>query len=405
MSKCPIILGAINKKLFLSLFLALGQVAMILIYAFYPKKDNNVVVQLYVLSIGEMLIKTFPYILKFSDIGKINEKEKEKEQKTHKNTWKHYIYLGLLYALNVGVLITVEVLNSVLRRQIVTYTGSNLVPNHDFIILSVEMVFIVLVSMCLLKYRYYRHHIISMIFFLIFGIISEIILKTYENMDWKLILIISMRILGVLVNATYYCYQKYMMEHLFLPYWNVAFVPGVVMFLLACVFLIFCLSSSDKEKSNLSFIRIFYSFFKTDAGLGAGKVILVFVLHTLMSPLAILILYHFGPNFVLTIFQFSRVVQNLTTIKVNQIYVIIFFILQFISLLIHLEIIELNFCGLNKYTKRNIEIRGIDDLDLERKDTIVDLKIGIDKDYDIELKDEEKAIEMRDKEGANEFVE
>ena len=298
-----------------------------------------------------------------------------------------------------------EVLDSVLRRQIVTYTGSNLVPNHDFIILSVEMVFIVLVSMCLLKYRYYRHHIISMIFFLIFGIISEIILKTYENMDWKLILIISMRILGVLVNATYYCYQKYMMEHLFLPYWNVAFVPGVVMFLLACVFLIFCLSSSDKEKSNLSFIRIFYSFFKTDAGLGAGKVILVFVLHTLMSPLAILILYHFGPNFVLTIFQFSRVVQNLTTIKVNQIYVIIFFILQFISLLIHLEIIELNFCGLNKYTKRNIEIRGIDDLDLERKDTVVDLKIGIDKDYDIELKDEEKAIEMRDKEGANEFVE
>ena len=405
MSKCPIILGAINKKLFLSLFLALGQVAMILIYAFYPKEDNNVVVQLYVLSIGEMLIKTFPYILNFSDIGKINEKEKGKEQNAHKNTWKHYIYLGLLYALNVGVLITVEVLNSVLRRQIVTYTGSNLVPNHDFIILSVEMVFIVLVSMCLLKYRYYRHHIISMIFFLIFGIISEIILKTYENMDWKLILIISMRILGVLVNATYYCYQKYMMEHLFLPYWNVAFVPGVVMFLLACVFLIFCLSSSDKEKSNLSFIRIFYSFFKTDAGLGAGKVILVFVLHTLMSPLAILILYHFGPNFVLTIFQFSRVVQNLTTIKVNQIYVIIFFILQFISLLIHLEIIELNFCGLNKYTKRNIEIRGIDDLDLERKDTIVDLKIGIDKDYDIELKDEEKAIEMRDKEGANEFVE
>ena len=405
MSKCPFILGTLNKKLFLSLFLAVLQVAMILIYEFYPKKQNNVVVQLFVLSIGEMLIKTFPYILKFSDIGKLNEKEKEKEKKTHKNTWKHYIYLGLLYSLNVGLLVTVEVLNSVLRGQITTYSGSNLVPNHDFIILSLEMIFIVLVSMCLLKYRYYKHHIISVILFLIFGIISEIILKTYNDINWKYILIICIRIIGVLVNATYYCYQKYMMEHLFLPYWNVAFVPGVVMFLLACVFLIFCLSSSDKEKSNLSFIRIFYSFFKTDAGLGAGKVILVFVLHTLMSPLAILILYHFGPNFVLTIFQFSRVVQNLTTIKVNQLYVIIFFILQFISLLIHLEIIELNFCGLNKYTKRNIEIRGIDDLELKRSDTLVNLKVGIDKDYDIELKDDEKAIEMRDKEGENENVE
>ena len=89
----------------------------------------------------------------------------------------------------------------------------------------------------------------------------------------------------------------------------------------------------------------------------------------------------------------------------NQLYVIIFFILQFISLLIHLEIIELNFCGLNKYTKRNIEIRGIDDLELERSDTLVNLKVGIDKDYDIELKDDEKAIEMRDKEGENENVE
>ena len=103
MSKCPFILGTLNKKLFLSLFLAVLQVAMILIYEFYPKKQNNVVVQLFVLSIGEMLIKTFPYILKFSDIEKLNEKEKEKEKKTHKNTWKHYIYLGLLYALNVGV--------------------------------------------------------------------------------------------------------------------------------------------------------------------------------------------------------------------------------------------------------------------------------------------------------------
>jgi hypothetical protein len=402
MTKCPFILGTINKKLFLSLFLAILQVAMILIYRFYPKKENNLVVQLFVLSIGEMLIKTFPYILKFSDIGKLNEKEKEKEQKTQNNARKHYIYLGLLYSLNVGLLVTVEVLNSVLRGQITTYSGSNLVPNHDFIILSLEMIFIVLVSMCLLKYRYYKHHIISMILFLIFGIISEIILKTYNDINWKYILIICMRIIGVLVNATYYCYQKYMMENLFLPYWNVAFVPGVVMLLLAFVFLGFCLASKD---SKLSFIVIFYSFFKTDPGLGAGKIIIVFVLHTLMSPLAILILYHFGPNFVLTIFQFSRVVQNLTTIKVNQLYVIIFFILQFISLLIHLEIIELNFCGLNKYTKRNIEIRGIDDLELERSDTLVNLKVGIDKDYDIELKDDEKAIEMRDKEGENENVE
>lgn len=35
--------------------------------------------------------------------------------------------------------------------------------------------------------------------------------------------------------------------------------------------------------------------------------------------------------------------------------------LQFFCLLIYLEIIELNFCELNKNTRRNIQIRGKDD--------------------------------------------
>ena len=40
------------------------------------------------------------------------------------------------------------------------------------------------------------------------------------------------------------------------------------------------------------------------------------------------------------------------------IVLIILFILQFFIILIYLEIIELNFCGLNKNTKRKIQIRA-----------------------------------------------
>jgi hypothetical protein len=237
---------------------------------------------------------------------------------------------------------------------------------------------------------------------LIFGIISEIILETYNNLNWKRVLVICTRILGVAVNATYYCYQKYLMEKLYYPYWNVAFVPGVVMFLLACIFLAVVLANEDKEKAKLSFIRIFYSFFKEDVGLAVGKMILVFVFHAIMSPLAILIIYYFNPNFVLIIFQFSRVVKNLTTIKASKIYIIIFFVLQFISLMIYLEIIELNFCGLNKYTKRNIELRGYDDL-LSAADEEVNPKanfhsIGISKGYSIDLVDDQE-IEMKEEVG------
>ena len=401
MSKCPIIFGTLNKRHFLSLFLALGQIALILIYRFYPKKENNVVVQLYVVSIAEMLIKTFPCVLKISNIEEV--KEQEKVHQTIQKKYKHYILYTLLFALNTAVLIGVEIFDFYLRRVPVTYTGSNLLPNHDFIILSVEMVFLVLISMYLLKYKYYKHHIISMVLFLIFGIISEIILQTYNGIDWKLVVVILMRIIGVGVNATYYCYQKYLMEKLYYPYWDVAFIPGVIMFILACIFLIIVLVNPDKEKAKLSFIRIFYLYFKTETGLAVGKVILVFVLHAVLSPLAILIIYYFGPNFVLTIFQFSRVVKNLTTIKKEKLYVIIFFVLQFISLMIHLELIELNFCGLNKYTKRNIELRGIDDYLCEGRDSVANndnikskYLIDINKDYNIELPNEEKEMEIKE---------
>ena len=47
-----------------------------------------------------------------------------------------------------------------------------------------------------------------------------------------------------------------------------------------------------------------------------------------------------------------------------------FFFIEFIMILIFLEIIEINFCGLNKNLKRNIESRGIIDSSLidERDD-------------------------------------
>ena len=64
--------------------------------------------------------------------------------------------------------------------------------------------------------------------------------------------------------------------------------------------------------------------------------------------------------------------------------------------MIVLEIIELNFCGLNKNTKRNISQRGIDELLEEngRDDLSVDLnKNDVNKDYYITNPDENQKNE------------
>ena len=47
--------------------------------------------------------------------------------------------------------------------------------------------------------------------------------------------------------------------------------------------------------------------------------------------------------------------------------------MQIFALLIYLEILELNFCGLNKNTKRNIDLRAKEDLLDEGRDSTLDI--------------------------------
>ena len=61
--------------------------------------------------------------------------------------------------------------------------------------------------------------------------------------------------------------------------------------------------------------------------------------------------------------------------------------------MIHLEILELNFWGLNKYTKRNIDIRGNEDISLGGRDSSVDFNaLDINEDYYLNMDNSEKNV-------------
>ena len=65
---------------------------------------------------------------------------------------------------------------------------------------------------------------------------------------------------------------------------------------------------------------------------------------------------------------------------------------------IHLEILELNFCGLNKFTKRNVDLRGIEDVLGEGRDSSLGLGIDYNKDLYLEApQNDVNSIEMSDK--------
>ena len=177
------------------------------------------------------------------------------------------------------------------------------------------------------------------------------------------------------------------------------------MLIFSIILFIVVITNPDKENCKTPFISAFYIFFKNaDVGLAVGKVIVVFVMNFILCPLIILNVYYFSPNIILIIFQFSRITKNIMSNISNspsKLYCIVFYAIQFFALMAHLEIIELNFLGLNKYTKRNIDLRGMDDITLERKDSMLDQGcIDINKDYKIDsLENNDKAFEMNEKEG------
>ena len=119
------------------------------------------------MTLAEMSIKILPYILKIKDA----EESKQKEQLIKKRKCLHYTILTLLFIINLGVISGAELYDYFVNKIKISYSGSNLFPDIDLILMSIEMIFMVFVSIWLLKYKYYKHHIISMIIFLIFGII------------------------------------------------------------------------------------------------------------------------------------------------------------------------------------------------------------------------------------------
>ena len=174
-----------------------------------------------------------------------------------------------------------------------------------------------------------------------------------------------------------------MMEILYYPYWNIAFIPGIIIFSTTTILLIISLADTRKENSSMRFVKEFYLYFQnTDGWIIFGKIIVVLVIHIILCPLTILILFYFSPNFILIIFQLSTITNSLIEKPKKALSCIILYILQFLALMIHLEILELNFCRLNKFTKRNIELRGLEDIIGEGRDTTADLNnIDVNKDY------------------------
>ena len=356
MVKKFITLDEINKKHLLPLFLVVFHIAYKFFNKYYPEKIGNPIFNLYAASLGMISMIFFPCIFK------IDIKEQKIEKKLHKRKWLHYLLLIIIYYIY-NIMKTFIVAKKILAAKENPGNTNVVNPSSEgpFAFVGIEMVLLTIVSIILLKYKYFIHHVISIVGFILFGNFSDILLNYYPEIIKSGAVLIIIQLLNIIIDVIYYYDQKYMMEKLYYPYWSISFTYGVCSLVFPTAYLIYIFVA--KENANFLIIngKTFYSYFKNeDIGQKIGKQLLNYIFSFIGAALTILNIYHFGPNYILIGFQFSKLADVLISNPENyKYYFIIFFVFQLFFLMIYLEILELNFCNLNKNTKKNIELRSV----------------------------------------------
>ena len=359
MSNHFISFGLLSKKLIIPILLTISQILIGILFILFP--ESNPILDLYSNSIGNMLIFVIPYLKCFS------------------NTNKHFelgnsIKIIIFYSLSILCFLIYLLLNfisSVMKSKSNSDNKNN--NPHSFGLCSkesIEIILITLISIPTLRYKYFIHHIISLTFFIIISASIDLLLDNFSyEKDSSINFIDNFAI--VVFDTLIYCLQKYMIDRLYCSFYHISFSIGLSKFCVNTVIFVITLIIGNKNNNGgTNFFTQFYEYF-TDVG--TGKIVLKFVLNMIIqfffNLFLSLTIYYFSPNHIMITYQINKMINVLyNSDDPKRYFSIILFIFQFISLMVYLEIIEMNFWGLNENTKRNIGIRGINDMIMSEED-------------------------------------
>ena len=369
MEKFPIVLGIIEKKIFLTLLLALVFISYDILKSFIPEGNNILLINQIGGSFAQMLSILFPYIFKYK--GKFSSSKK----KCTKSNLKHYSILCLLSTLLFGLIILYRNLNITIEISI----------SELCTIICFKMIFYIILSIIILKSKYYIHNTISLILFCIFTIIIDYIFGYLSNLNYTSFLILFPEF----IDDLFCCYMKYLMDKKYHSYWNILFFMGLMNFILHIIEFIVEIIKDPIDNPVFKGIRIAETKY----------IILNFFLDVILNYyfrllLSVLILEYLSLNHMLisniiyfAVMKFIQCVSDYDKYK-NYLSFLIPAFFQILSLLFYIELLEFNFCNLNKNTKRNIIKREKEDQILNESSFDDEIEIEDDifiKETDLEL--------------------
>ena len=235
------------------------------------------------------------------------------------------------------------------------------------------LLFLILIMFILPKFIskivFYKHQKISFIGFILIEVIKSIVFFIKKsNFQINDFLIIILNIFFSLLLAVYYIYIGRLMKYKYISPYKCSFLVGVGF--VPLIIIIYFIISFTNDFDNI------FDLFKDFEDLKLSNTILL-ISYPLASGLLGLLLFKTINDFTLfhlnIPFIIKKFIREVTRGEENIFFLISSFSLELIMIFVFLEIIEINFCGLNENLKKNIKKRAISESSLINKDDCAQL--------------------------------
>ena len=340
--------GSINKMLLMPIISAILYIIMDIIEYYVEMPGSHYIFDFYARGISYVMLKLIPIIQRCR-----NKSVGIKEKKCHcKKTTYDLFFIYLTYIIFFVVIVYLNYLKS-----------KDPIDTEDYKIShykglcfeeALEIIFMVIVSKLLLKMEFYIHHYIGLFIFLVLSLVIDILFNlTIFKPD---ILFICVYIIYLILDSIYVTYEKYMMDKLGYSPYNTIFYIGFIFLFTATVGVVILSITGGTAYEGFEGFEDYFNKYEY-------KYVILHIIYLIGFRFFINILK------ILTVYYFTQI-HNFTTyilIKIFDLvlrkeseykyFSILLFIFQFLGLLIFLEIIELNFWGLDKNTVKNIQAR------------------------------------------------
>ena len=263
----------------------------------------------------------------------------------------------------------IEFLEDVIYKIDTGGNDNDRLNNYDDEYIIIKYIIIFLLSK-FNKEVYYKHQYISFFILILVEAIKNIyFLKNILYYNTSFIITIILNIICSALIAFFFICIKELMKYKFISPAKCNFMIEIINFpLIILIYFIISFTSFGNIKSNYYYDNIFELFKnigKSDAKNMAILISLPFALRIFQFIINKIIydytIFHLYIPLLIGYF-IENITKNLETF--DNIFLISSFFIELIMILIFVEAIEINLCGLNKNLKRNIEFRGIIDLNL-----------------------------------------